>query len=237
MTTTAEVAQEPGTAGALTGRIAGIGGVLFVATIVIQNILRGGVAPQNDASATEVMHYFATHRGVEWVLACLYPIGGIGLALFAGGLCARAFSSGGRARAWAVVGGLGVASIFAMFSSMIATEIALLVSADRSSTALSTMAVLWTLHNSIFAVLLLSIAVGLLGLSRAAVNAGLAPSWIAPMGTLGTVLLASCAALAPAVVASTSPVLAIGALGFVMWIVMDVVVAARMARADNVVRS
>jgi hypothetical protein len=57
------------------------------------------------------------------------------------------------------------------------------------------------------------------------------------MGTLGTVFLASCAALAPAVAASTSPALAIGALGFVMWIVMDVVVAARMARADNVVQS
>jgi hypothetical protein len=97
--------------------------------------------------------------------------------------------------------------------------------------------VLWTLHNSIFSVLLLSIAVGLLGLSRAAVNAGLAPSWIAPMATLGTVLLAICAALAPLVAASASPVLAIGGLGFVMWIVMDLVVAARMARADNVVRS
>src|SRR5258708_2978519 len=228
MTTTAEVAQEHGAAGALSGRIAGFGGALFVAGVVIQNILKAGLAPKNDASATEVMHYFATHRGVEWVLACLFPIGGIGLALFAGGLCARAFSAGGRARAWSVVGGLGVASIFAMFSSMIATEIALLVSADRSSTALSTMAVLWTLHNSIFAVFLLSLPVCLLGLSRAAVNAGLAPSWIAPMGTLGTVFLASCAALAPAVAASTSPALAIGALGFVMWIVMDVVVAARM---------
>src|SRR5437899_3342323 len=98
VTTTAEVAQEPGTTGALSGRIAGFGGVLFVACIVIQNILKAGVAPKNDASATEVMHYFATHRGVEWVLACLFPIGGIGLALFAGGLCARAFSAGGRAR-------------------------------------------------------------------------------------------------------------------------------------------
>lgn len=237
MTTTAEVRQEPGAAGALSGRLAGFGGVLFVACIVVQNILKAGVAPKNDASATEVLHYFATHRGVEWVLACLFPIGGIGLALFAGGLCARAFSAGGRARAWSVVGGLGVASIIALFSSMVATEIALLVSADRSSTALSTMAALWTLHNSIFSVLLLSIAVGLLGLSRAAVNAGVAPSWIGPMGTVGTALLATCAALAPAVAASTSPVLAIGALGFVLWIMMIVVVASRMTRADNALRS
>jgi hypothetical protein len=237
MTTTAELAQKPGAAGALNGRVAGFGGALFVACLVIQNIVHGGVAPQNNASAAEVMHYFATHRGVEWMLAWLFPIGGIGLALFAGGLCARAFSAGVRARAWSVVGGLGVASIIALFSSMVATEIALLVSAHRSSTVSSTMAVLWTLHNSIFSVLLLSVAVGLLGLSRAAVNADIAPSWIGPMGTVGTALLAICAALAPAVAASTSPVLGIGALGFVMWIVMIAVVASRMTRADNAVRS
>jgi hypothetical protein len=237
MTTTAELVQKPGTAGALSGRVAGFGGALFVACVIIQNIVHGGIAPQTNASAAEVMHYFATHRGVEWMSACLFPIGGIGLALFAGGLCARAFSAGVRARAWSVVGALGVASIIALFSSMVATEIALLVSAHRSSTVSSTIAVLWTLHNSIFSVLLFSIAVGLLGLSRAAVNADIAPSWIGTMGTVGTALLAICAALAPAVAASTSPVLGIGALGFVMWIVMIAVVASRMARADNALRS
>ena len=237
MTTTTEVAPGAGAPGALSGRIAAIGGALFVATIVIQNIARAGVAPENDASATQVMHYFATHRGIEWVLACLFPIGGIGLALFAGGLCARAFSARGSAQAWAVVGGLGVAGIITMFSSMVATDIALLVSAHRASTVLSTMAVLWMLHNSIFSVLLLSIAVGLLGLSRAAVDAAIAPSWIGPMGAVGTVLLACCAAMAPTVAESTSPVLAIGAVGFAMWIVMIVVVAARMARAERAVRS
>ena len=84
MTTTVEVTQEPGLAGALSGRIAAFGGGLFVACIVIQNILKAGVAPKNDASAAEVMRYFATHRGVEWAFAVLFPIGGIGLALFAG---------------------------------------------------------------------------------------------------------------------------------------------------------
>jgi hypothetical protein len=221
----------------LTGRVAGAGGVLFVSCVLVQNILKGGVAPTNDASATQVMHYFATHRGVEWVLVWLFPIGGIGLALFTGGLCARAFAAGARARAWAVVGALGVASIIATFSSMVATEVALLVSAHRSSTVLSTIAVLWTLHNSIFSVLLLSIAVGLVGLSRAAVNADLAPSWLRPIGTVGTVLLATCAAFAPAVAASTSPVLAIGATGFIIWAVMIVVVARRMGRADETARS
>lgn len=63
-------------------------------------------------------------------------------------------------------------------------------------------------HASIFAVLLLSIAVGLLGLSHAGVTVGIAPSWIRPMGTVGTVLLAACATLAPTVTESTSPVLA-----------------------------
>jgi hypothetical protein len=229
------VQHEP-TTGALTGRIAGAGGLLFVSIVVFQNILRGGIAPGNDAGAAQLMHYYATHRGVEWVLVVLFPIGGIGLALFAGGLCVRAFSAGARARAWAVVGALGVAWIMALFSLEVATEVALLVSAHKSSTALSTMAVLWTVHNSIFSVLLLAIAVGLLGVSRAAVNAELAPSWVGPMGTVGAGLLVLCTMFAP-LVAAGSPVLAIGGAGFVMWLVMIVVVGRCMARDDAAVRS
>jgi hypothetical protein len=78
-------------------------------------------------------------------------------------------------RGWAVTGLVGSTCIMSLFAIVVAGEQALSVTAQRSQPNLGAIEGVWTLHNSVFTILDLSIAVALLGLSRAGVAAGITP--------------------------------------------------------------
>ncbi len=197
---------------------AGLGGIVFAVTIIVQNILRGAGSPANDADPAAVVHYFATHRGIEWTLVVLFSIGGFGITLFAGGLWARTTSADPRTRPWAQTGVIGVCGIVAIFSTMVACEVALMTLAHQPAAAPEAVTVVWLLHNSVFAVLTLSMAVALLGLSQAASQTRVVPALFKPVGIVGASLLALNTALAPAVAETSTPLLAFGLAGFVCWV-------------------
>lgn len=88
----------------------------------------------------------------------------------------------------------------------------------------------WALHNAIFAVLPMFIAIALLGLSRGAVIARVIPAWTGVIGVVGAGLLAVGATLAPETAATTSPLLAVSMVGFAGWLVFLVVAGLRLAR-------
>lgn len=207
----------------------GIGGLVFIATVAIQNGIRLS-APGDGASASTVIHFYATTRTSTTVLAALFPIGALGLAAFIGALGARLTSTSGRAPALA--GLLGAAGIFASYSMLMATDLALSAYVHRGSASPAVVNGLWVTHNTVFAVLLVAIAVALAGLSVSAAAAGfLAARW-KQVGTLGALALAIAGAAAPALV-DGSRIIALGLVGFLTWLAFVAIASVTMLRSSD----
>ncbi len=197
-------------------RWAGAGGIAFAAIVLAQNALRAG-APANDASPHDVVAYFHDHRALEWALVVTFVASGFALARYCGGVWRAVTGSAPAARDWLVTGLLGVAGIVAIFGSMVACEVAMTVAA-RHATATTTVTTLWALHNALFGLLNLMLAIALLGLSRAAVAAGIAPRAFTTIGAIGAGLHAFGACFAPAIAEKSSPAMVPAALGFLCWL-------------------
>src|SRR4051794_25371447 len=115
--------------GDIGSRLAGAGALTFVSSVILQNLIRGGSAPSNGASSTEVLAYYADHRGVTMALLSLFLLSGSGLAVFLGGAMRR-LSIADR-RAWAFAGYVGAIGIIVLFSVLVGAEEALSVLAHR----------------------------------------------------------------------------------------------------------
>lgn len=210
--------------------VGGIGGLLFVATVVVQNAIRGLAAPSAGASTSTVMHFYATSRASTLVLGVLYPLGAAGLAAFIGSLCSRLLGSATRAAALA--GFLGAGGIFATYTMMVGTDIALAGYVHRGHAAPDIVSALWVLHNTVFGVLLVSIAVALAGLSAAASAGGLVgPAWKA-VGGIGALALGVAGAATPVLI-DGSPILGLGLVGFLCWLAFVVTVAVTLLRQPH----
>lgn len=210
------------------GLIGGIGGLTFVATVIVQNGLRAGF-PANDASATRIVEYYGNHRGVSLALAVLFPIGALGLAAFLGAMLARLGRGDHRAAAYA--GAFGAAGIIGAYTMLIATDLAIAGYVHRGGAALDVVDGLWVLHNAIFGVLLASIGVTLAGLSAAAAASGQIAAWWKAVGLVGAVLLLVAAATTPAII-NASPTMFIGLAGFLAWVVFVTVNSVTLVRHE-----
>lgn len=198
-------------------RWAGAAGIAFAVIVIAQNALRAG-APANDASTADVVRYFHDHRGLEWFLVVTFVVSGVAIARWTGGLWQVVTARAPEARDWLVTGFLGVVGIVAIFASMVSCEVGLVVASRDASRASTVVPTLWTLHNSLFAILNLLLAIALLGLSRAAVRAGAAPRAFAVISVAGAVLHAIGACFAPALAEKASPAMAFSGVGFVCWL-------------------
>jgi hypothetical protein len=209
---------------------AGLGAIGFVVVVVLQNIVRGLSAPANDAPTREVLNHYADHRAVTAVLACTFVLGGIALAGFLGGAMRR-LTAGDRP-GWAYIGAIGAIGIMVIFAVLVGTEEALSVVATGSTPDLASMDALWALHNSVFTVLFASIAIALLGLSRAGVAAGITPPAFERLAPVGFVLLSIAAASGPFIAAGDAmPAFGIGAAGFLIWLAFLVTTGRRLVRS------
>jgi hypothetical protein len=207
--------------------VGGIGGLIFAATVIAQNGIRGLAAPASGADATSVAHFYATHRPATLVLAALFPPGAAGLAVFAGALGSRL--AGPSTRAAALAGVLGVAGIFATYTMVIGTDVGLAGYVHLGGTDASVITALWVTHNAVFGVLLVAIAVALACLSAAAAAARLVAAAWKILGALGALALAACGAATPALI-DGSPVLALGLAGFLIWIAFVITAAITLIR-------
>ena len=216
--------------GDIRARAAGIGAIAFVVIVAFQNLLRGGSAPANDASAQEVLTHYANHRGVTGVLVVTFVLSGIGLAVFVGGAMRRLVAS--DRPAWAYMGAVGAIGIISLFAVLVAAEQALSVVATGDHPDLGSIAALWALHNSVFTVLLLSIAVALLGLSRAGVAAGITPRAFERLAPVGAGLLAVASAAGPSIAAGDAMALfGLGVVGFLIWLAFLSTTGLRLVRS------
>ena len=96
------------------------------------------------------------------------------------------------------------------------------------------MQAIWALHNSIFSILDLSIAIALMGLSKAAVAAGMAPKAFTKLGPVGAALLILGTVAGPAIAAGDATALfAVTGLGFLIWLAFLVVTGIRLVRPGH----
>jgi hypothetical protein len=207
-------------------RVAGLGGLAFAGTVIVQNILRAGY-PKNDAPAQQVADFYADHRGLTYALAMLYPIGAVGLAAFVAGIAAYAGKRGGLLPA--AIGAFGGAAIMANFTLMLATDSAISGFVHRGTANVDVVEGMWIFHNSVFGVLLASIGVALAGLATAVVKTGVLGRRWRPAAYAGSALLLVAAATAPAIIEG-APTMFLGLVGFLVWVAFVITSSVKLLR-------
>jgi len=214
---------------ARSGLIGGIGGLCFVASVVVQNALRANF-PANDASAERVMSYYADHRSVTLALAALFPIGIVGLATFVGTFIARVARGAGRVAA--ITGLIGAAGIIGNYTMLLATDTAIAGYIHRGAANLAVVDGLWVFHNAVFGVLMASIGVALAGFTVAGTASGLLARRWKPAGLIGAALLLAAAATTPAII-DGSTTMFVGVLGFAVWVAFVASTSVKLLRARH----
>ncbi len=210
-------------------RLAGAGGLFFVATLVVQNLLRAA-APGFGASPTTVSDYFAHHRAVVLIPLGLFPLGMFGLLAFTAGVWNRAQRNDGRW--WAHLGALGVAAIAALFALVNITEIVLAAKGPALVGSAAVVRALWATHAAAFGLVLAAQAVALVGLSRAAITDDLIPRWLGPAAIGGSACLLTTAVFTVAI-AEGAPWVALGLAGFAVWGVFIAVAGYALVRRSQ----
>ncbi len=207
-------------------RLAGIGGLIFAATLVAQNIIRAS-APGFDAAPAQVTAYFLHHRAAALVPLGLFPAGLLALFAFVAAVWTTADRE--ESRWWASAGALGAATIAALFALVNITEIVLTAKAGRLAASPAVVQALWALHAAAFGLDMGAIAVALIGLSRAAASVRLIPAWLAAISWPGAACLLIASVFTVALT-NGGPWLAIGLAGFIVWLVFVITASISLLR-------
>ncbi len=210
--------------------VGGAGGLVFAAILVAQNIVRAS-APTFDAQPAKVTAYFLHHRVAALIPLGLFPVGMLAFFAFAAAIWTNA--DGKESRWWASVGALGATAIAALFAVVNITEIVLTAKAARLAASPDVIQALWALHAAAFGLDLAAIAVALIGLSRAAASIGLIPQWTAVAALPGAVFL-FVAAVFTVALTNGGPWVALGLVGFVIWIVFVVTAGVSLLRGRHI---
>jgi hypothetical protein len=158
----------------------------------------------------------------------LFPVGMVALFLFVAAVWTRADQP--ESRWWASVGALGATSIAAVFAVLNLTEIVLASKAAQLATSPAVIQALWTLHAAAFGLDLAAIAAALVGLSRAAASVRLVPGWIVVAALPGAACLLTAAVLTGALMTGGAW-LALGLVGFIVWVVFVATASVSLLRS------
>lgn len=229
-TTTVEEVRTRTSAVVSAGRQAGIGGLVFVAALVVQNALRAR-APGFGAAPGTVTAYFLHHRAAALIPLGMFPIEMLALFVFAAGVWTSVSRS--EHRSWATMGMLGVTAIATLFAIVNIIEIVLTAKAGGLARFPGVVGALWAVHGAAFGLDLAAIAVALIGLSRAATATGLIPARLgaAVLPGAGCLLVASVFTVA---LTNGGPWLAIGLVGFLLWLVFMVASSISLLRTPQI---
>ena len=212
------------------GRYAGIGGLVFVAALVVQNLLRAK-GPSFDAAPAAVTSYFLHHRVAALLPLGMFPFEMLALFAFVAGVWTSASRS--EHRWWATMGTLGAAAIAALFAIVNIIEIVLTAKAENLAHSTGVVEALWAVHGAAFGLDLAAIAVALIGLSRAATGSALMPSRLGAAVLPGAVCLLVASVFTVALT-NGGPWLALGLVGFAFWLVFMVATSISLLREPQI---
>ncbi|HVU78283.1 MAG TPA: hypothetical protein VHC67_11910 [Gaiellaceae bacterium] len=211
-------------------RLAGLGGLVFLVLVVVQNVLKAATNPSDTATPAQVLHFAQHDAWTVHLLVVTYVIGFPALFLFASGLAQRATELAPGSEIWARLGRSSVVVIAVLFGLVNILQVALVADRSRLAGDPAVVSALWTLHNAVFTMNLLAVGGALLGLGRAAALAGLVPRRLGQAAVAGACLLAVAAAPAVAEVHG-SKLLALGLVGFLCWLAFVATAAVRLLGA------
>jgi len=194
--------------------LAAIGGLVFAAALLAQNIIRAS-GPGFDAAPGQVVDYFLHHRAAALVPLGMFPVEMIALFAFVAGVWTKADSEQGKW--WASMGALGTATIAALFAFVNIIEIVLTAKAGQLASSPTVVQALWAVRGAAFGLDLAAIAVALIGLSHAAASRQVAPAWltIAAWPASAALLVAATFTVA---LTNGGPWIAVGLAGFIVWL-------------------
>jgi hypothetical protein len=212
--------------------IAGVGGFTFLILVIFQNILRAMTSPANDASPAQILQFAHDQAWTVDLLVVTYIIGFPALLLFSSGVARLIGQENPRAGVWAQMGQASVIVIAVFFAFVNLLDVLLVASRGDLAGDPTLTSVIWSLHNAVFTINLLAVAGALLGLGWGAALSGLISRRFGLVCVAGAVLLGVAAAPIVAEVHG-SPVLGIGLLGYITWLVFLAVASSKLVRLGN----
>ncbi|TQM83029.1 hypothetical protein FHX81_5442 [Saccharothrix saharensis] len=204
-------------------RVAGFAGLGFATLIVLANVIVVPTGlPPTGADTADAVAYFSANRAVVGLTSALTPAAWVLSTVFAAGAVAALWRSDrDRGAAWSLVGFAGVLLQNGAFAGVTALRLALV---DDPT------GVLWPLHDALFTLNGVFLALALLGLSLAGRHAGLIARWHAGLGLLSAALLFSSATLTPWIVRHAGPLGLLGLTGWLLWVAWIVAYSTALIR-------
>jgi len=208
---------------------AGLGGLVFLALLVVQNLLKAATDPANDATPAQIVRFAHDQAWTVHLLTVTYVIGFPCLFLFAAGLSRRCSELAPASELWSRVGRSSVGVVAVLFGFVNILQIVIVAARSDLAHDPALASTLWAAHNAVFTLNLVAVGGALLGLGRAAALAGLIPPWLGRLTVGGAALLA--VAAAPAVrEVHGSNLLVLGLVGFLCWLVFLATASIRLIR-------
>jgi hypothetical protein len=211
------------------GLLAGLGGLIFLALLVVQNVLKLATNPADSASAGQILHFAHVQAWTVHLLVVTNVIGFPALLAFAAGLSRRCAELAPASEVWGSVGRMSAVVVAVLFGLVNILQVLLVAQRADLANDPALVRAVWTLHNTVFTMNLLAVGGALLGLGRAATLARLVPTWMGPVSVIGSILLAAAATPVVAEVHG-SRLLALGLVGFVCWLALLATASIRLVR-------
>jgi hypothetical protein len=227
-----------------TTRIVGGAAVAYVASVAVQNAMFfGGVAqilglgdgtgaPTYGDPLGAVLAYHAANRGAVAVAVGLEALSLPLLLLFVTGLYGLVQRRGGAGAIWSRLAVAAGATYSAIAALVMATHIAVVLTADGLAEPTPTLALIWQFHAATFALGLPALGATFIGAALATHASGLTRPWQRLLGVAGGCLpiVAGAGNLA---IADGSPLLFVGLAGLAAWLVWLVVTGLRLIRGQG----
>lgn len=226
-----ETATTPADSGSMRGRLVGTAAIAFVVLVVLENAVLGAAgAPTYGAPMEEVLAHYAANRdsiAIATGLVALYlPL----LLLFLAGLQGLVERRGGAGGDWSRLAVAAGATLSAVFVLVNVLQIGLALSADGLAEPTPTFELVWRVHAAAFALALPMIGTTFVGAALAAHASSLTPAWQRVLGLVGG-SLSLAAGLGNLAIADGSPLLFVGLLGFLGFLVWLVATGVRLVRS------
>jgi len=210
-------------------RWAGLGGLTFVVLVALQNALMAPAAPNNQASAQEILAFAHRDAWLVELLFVTYVMGFPALLAFGAGLSAVAAARSDRAILPGLIGQYSVVLAAMFFGLINVLQVTLVAARDDLASDGVLVTTLWTVHNAIFILNFVAVAGALFGLGRAAVISGIVPAWMERVSITGALALAA-AALPIVAEVHGSKLFGLGLAGFLCWLWFVVAAAISLIR-------
>jgi hypothetical protein len=214
-------------------RRVGASAIAFAVLVLTENVLFTVVgAPGYDSPIDDVLAYYTSNPAAIGIAAGLVAVYLPLLLVFVTGLHGLVEHRGGAGADWsrlAIAAGAATSAIFVLVNVL---QIGLALSASGLAESALAFEIIWQIHAAAFAFVLPMLGATCIGTALAAHASGLTPAWQRVLGLMaGSLLLA--AGLGAFAIAGGSPLIFVGLLGLVAWLVWLLVTGARLIRGTR----